>query len=244
MVYVYDGSWDGMLTLIYETSQAGAPEDILRSAGGASPAAGLFDTRVIKTDHELASAVLSALTERIGCGAVRDACLALMSERSGIDCAVWRYAERLWSGKNRSSDLAEPCVSAVFHASRASVREYDKWMGVTRFSDAGGVFYAAIGPECDVLPVLAEHFAKRFHHKWIIHDIKRSRAALHSGGCWTIAEDVPPARLNFSGEEEAVRALWREFFRSITIEERRSAKRQRSFLPKRIWEYLTEQPEE
>lgn len=40
--------------------------------------------------------------------------------------------------------------------------------------------------------------------------------------------------------EKQYQDLWKAFFKALTIEERRNEALQRSNLPKRYWEYLTE----
>lgn len=258
MIYVYDGTWDGMMTLICRTAQEGAPEDIARSSGGRP----LLDFTLVPTDPAMAEGAAAALEARLGGRAIRDAYLALATEGPGIDLAVWGYLARLWAeGRRAGGDLADERVGRVFHAARAAARELDHWLGWTRFQDRGAAYYSAIEPACDLLPLLAEHFAQRFPHRWVLHDTRRGKAALHGEGQWMILEDIPPEGASYrppsgascrppaelpapTAEEGEFQELWREFFRSVAIPERPNPRCQRNFLPKRAWRCLVEDPGE
>ena len=119
------------------------------------------------------------------------------------------------------------------------------WMGLVRFQDVGGYYYAAFAPDCDVLPLLADHFCGRLPDRWVLHDVRRGRAVLHEQGRWLMTDAALPAEsLRVTREEAVCQRLWQEFFRSAAVKERRSAKRQMRFLPKRTWAYLIEKPGE
>ena len=247
MIYVYDGTWNGMMALVHRTALEGAPEDILRSSSV------LPDATAIVPDERLAGAVDAALSSRIGRRALRDAQLALMSGTpggeggdGGMDLAVWRYLEQLWRlGRRASRDLADPCIGRVFHAARAVAREYDRWRGLVRFQEAGGFYYAPFEPSSDVLPLLAGHFAKRLPDPWVLHDLRRGRAALHDRGRWIITDALPDGlAARITKEEQAFRELWREFYCSAAIRERANPRCQANFIPLWMRKHLIERPGE
>ena len=244
MIYLYDGSWNGMMTLVHRTAQDEVfPEDILRTSPGRTEKV-LLESTTVPSDADVAEATAAVLERRVGAPRLSDACLALMSEEEGIDLAVWRCLSRLWrEGRQASGDLADACVGAVLRAARRSFREWHRWMGLVRFRDTGGTYYAPFEPECDVLPLLADHFRERLPDRWVLHDVRRRQAALHDGGRWVLTEAAFSSRnLKLTGEEALCQTLWQEFFRSTAVRERRSEKRQRQFLPKRTWTHLIERP--
>ncbi len=246
MIYAYDGTWGGMMTLVYRTARDGAfPDDIVRFSS-TETAGLLLESALVRSEPPVAEAVAAVLDCRVGGRWLSDACLALMAEEEGIDLAVWRYLFRLWrEGRRAAMDLAAPCVGAVLHAARRSSRELHRWMGLVRFRDVGGGYYAAFAPDCDVLPLLADHFCGRLPDRWVLHDVRRGRAVLHEQGRWLMTDAALPAEsLRVTREEAVCQRLWQEFFRSAAVKERRSAKRQMRFLPKRTWGYLIEKPGE
>ena len=243
MIYVYDGTWNGMMTLVHRTARDGAlPDDILRfSPNGANGV--LLESTEVRSDPSLAEATAAVLEERLGRRWMSEASLALMSEEKGIDLAVWHCLFRLWKeGTGAAADLADPCMGAVLHTARRSFRELHRWMGLIRFRDVGGVYYAPFAPDCDVLPLLAGHFRNRLPARWVLHDTRRGRAALHEAGRWFLTDAALPTHLRITREEEVCQALWQEFFRSTAVRERISAKRQSKFLPRKTWAYLIEKP--
>ncbi len=115
-------------------------------------------------------------------------------------------------------------------------------MGFVRFRQVeGGIYYASIGPDHNVIQLLAPHFVERLSdQKWIIHDVKREIAALHNRGKWLLtgftADDIPAD----TPEEKQYKRLWKEFFNTLAIPERINPKLQRRLLPRRYWEHLPE----
>lgn len=245
MICVYDGTWSGMLTLVYRTAHEGFfPDDIVRLSSINRTGVLLGNTEIV-SDPVLAEATNAVLGHRIDGQCLADACLALMSERGGIDLAVWTHLLRLWNRGDRvARDLASECTSAVFHAARYSFREFHRWMGLVRLQDVGRGYYAALAPECDILPLLADHFCRRLPDRWVLHDVRRKRAALHEKGRWILKNTKFSFELIKTSDEELFQTLWQEFFRSTSVKERKDVRRQMRFLPKRTWPYLIERPSE
>ena len=231
-----------MLTLLARTLREGVmPDDIKRQSGEGL----LFDTVEVKPEPALAEKVERAIRRRVGGRNLREAYFALSTEEPEVDFAVWQYLEQLWTnGPRAARDLAHPSVSRVFHAARKAAREFEKWIGVTRFQETGSVFYAAVAPSCDLLVLLAEHFAQRLPDNWFLHDVKRRKGAIHGRGQWMVIGDLPDARLpDVTEQERMYQALWQEFCQSVAIRERANPRCQMNFLPKRLWRYLIESPD-
>ena len=105
MIYVYDGTWNGMMTLVHRTARDGAlPDDILRFSPNGSSGV-LLDSTEVRSDPSLAEATAAVLEERLGRRWMSEASLALMSEEKGIDLAVWRCLSRLWKEARGTSLL-------------------------------------------------------------------------------------------------------------------------------------------
>ncbi len=111
-------------------------------------------------------------------------------------------------------------------------------------------------PDHNVLPFLTAHFRKRLgDQEWMVHDLKRSIAALCREGRVGYARVEAPGWLLrspslrdapdgfYAEEEERFQDLWKGFFRSIAIESRKNLKLQRQFMPKKYQKYLLEKEE-
>ena len=114
-----------------------------------------------------------------------------------------------------------------------------------RFEQRGSMLGTVIHPENQVLPLLREHFCSRLPDEdFLIFDSTHGTALLRQRGsvqylAMTHYEKGP------SQEEQDWQALWKRFFKALTIEERRNEKLQMSHVPKRYWQDLCEmQPDE
>ncbi|MDR1730956.1 MAG: TIGR03915 family putative DNA repair protein [Synergistaceae bacterium] len=245
MTYIYDGTWDGLMCLVYRTAEDGlVPEGIFREKTMEQRV--LFETTRIENDSALAEATAALLKKRVSGPMWADIWFALLSDDSGIDMALWHVLERSWAmGRRAASDLADPCIDAVRRAARRTGGEYDKYLGLTRFRDTGGILYAEVEPDCDLLPLLGRHFAKRLSDRgWVIHDLRRGRAAIYDGSGWYVA-DMELSRTPRNGpDEEVFQELWRGFYRATTTRERLNYKCQRNHMPRKYWKHLTENPGE
>ena len=85
------------------------------------------------------------------------------------------------------------------------------------------------------------HFLNRFREEpFIIHDVGREKAAFASEGSWvmrSLSKDFSPL---YTKDEQQYQELWRGYFRTAAIDQRRNQALQKQFIPMRYWQYLTE----
>jgi probable DNA metabolism protein len=112
------------------------------------------------------------------------------------------------------------------------------------------MYFAPFAPKYDVLPLVIGHFKHRFTDQhWIIYDTSRDYGFFFDGKRVEQISIDNPSFSKDSGKlkegleyenEDQYQELWREYFRSIAIAERKNPTLQRNFMPKRFWKYLTE----
>jgi probable DNA metabolism protein len=250
MIYVYDGTWDGLMCLVYRTARDNCvPEGILRFDDEGSPRQEvLFETISIENDMAVAEATASILKKRVSRQLLSDVWFALLScDRGGdrhVDMALWHTLERVWTlGKKAEADLADEYVHVVRKAALRTGGEYNKYLGVVRFQDVGGIFYAELEPDCDVLALLADHFGARLPDRgWVLHDLRRKKAVVYDTKKWIVTDMNLPHAPSATKEEREIQELWREFYRSTTTAQRLNYKVQRGHMPKKYWKHLIETP--
>ena len=123
--------------------------------------------------------------------------------------------------------------------------EADRILGILRFSviqsPQGEVLYASLAPNCDLIQTIMPHFLNRFREEpFIIHDVGREKAAFASEGSWvmrSLSTDFSPL---YTKDEQQYQELWRGYFRTAAIDQRRNPALQKQFIPTRYWQYLTE----
>ncbi|SLM17371.1 conserved hypothetical protein [uncultured spirochete] len=174
-------------------------------------------------------------------------------------CAILREADSSERGPHGRApapgnlatldNLNDPDILSVATVAARCRNQAQKITGLIRFSElTDGLWYAAISPDCDVLPLIAPHFALRFAPcSFMIHDLQRSIAIVHEPGMvWHIIGGVSlPNSMNVSDlpcteREFLTRENWVRYFSSVAIEARRNPRLQASFMPKKYWAGLPE----
>ena len=241
--YLFDGSFDGFLTSVFEAYRSGLfPERIYASDDyQLDLARAPVD---IATDAGKSARVQAGIARRLGGDAFDNVWTAFLSDDRERHTKIFRFlALGFEAGRKACSQLAEPAVMDVYELARRVSRETNRMVGFLRFSAMeGGVQYAAIAPACNQLPCLAPHFADRMPDTpFVIHDTRRRIAAIYDtkGICYAETGPASPP-MAFSEDESAFRALWRGFYEAIAIKERRNPKLQRSLMPKRYWKDMAE----
>ena len=248
---IYDDTWNGFLTAVFEAFAAKEP-CLLQNArrGGVGS---LLPPKTVHEDDEKAARVLrgidnlphqkpshSAPTEpdRSFSEALYSAWL---SELPGIEDSI---VACLRLGFQRQCDPLPlrqiDCAHRVNTAAKKANWEAHRFIQFVRFIEGGENLYMAnIQPECDVLPLLAEHFHDRYKIlRFIIQDTVRRKAIFSDPTGWVIVEmEDQLLELPKGGEFEK---LWKTYFDTIANPARRNKKLQQKFVPLRFREHLTE----
>ena len=240
IIYLYDGSFEGLLTSIFESYYnhvlpAAIEEDLnIQNA--------LFCEYVkIETDFEKAERVSEAICGKISHKAWRNIYYTYLSDikNKGRICLDYiRAGFKL--GANVDLYLYVDYIAAVLNAESRVRCEAHSYLGFVRFSELeGGIYYSGIEPNCHVLPVIASHFVKRLPGQpWMIHDLKRNLCVVYNGKeCYITSTNSMP-KIRLSENETQWRRLWKKFY--DTIEERHNERCRMSHMPKRLWKHLTE----
>ena len=126
-------------------------------------------------------------------------------------------------------------------------REIHRMHAFVRFlKSKDGVYYSVIEPDFNVLPLIGEHFERRYADQhWIIFDTRRHYGLYYNlTATMPITGDDPILTLamgDASDEKESLyQRLWINYFRSVNIPARNNIKLHLRQLPKRYWKYLTE----
>ena len=99
---------------------------------------------------------------------------------------------------------------------------------------------AEFEPKNDILSLIVPHFVKRFPTiNFVIADVKRGTAAMHVDGKVEFVE-LKELDYTISEREQFFEEAWKDFYKAIAIDERKSEKLMISNMPKRYWRYLVE----
>lgn len=238
--YIYDGSFEGFLTVIYACYYEKIPEAI--EAESSYNINMLYQDKFIETDIIKSDKVYKAILEKISEDTLVHVYRAFLSEVKDIELKLFRYIQLGFKMGSKVNDfLSNEYVSEVQKYAGRVAFEVHRFLGLVRFQEFKGILYAAIEPTYNILELLGNHFKARLsNEKWIIHDVKRKIGMVYDNG-ELILRDLEFEKLESNEQEELFyQNLWRAFYKSIAIEERTNKRAQMQHMPKKYWSNLTE----
>ncbi|MGG6313897.1 TIGR03915 family putative DNA repair protein [Paenibacillus macerans] len=243
--YAYDGSFDGLLSCVFESYAR--KEELVDVRSDADPQYGLFLTRWVDTSPDKASRVYAAIGRKISPAAQELVRRGFLTCDPQKDLLIYRFLRLGFRhGRTVMDMLTDDTVHRLHKAVRHLNTESHAFMGFVRFSVYGEALVSVIEPKNRVLPILAPHFCDRYRQEaFIIYDQTHGQALIHKpeekGKGRAEIVDVDELSLPEAGEMElAYRRLWKRFYETVAIRERLNPRAQMSHMPKRYWGQLTE----
>lgn len=246
---VYDGTFEGLLTAVFEIYERKLyPVKLLKGEWRNSA---LFEEVIpIVTDEARASRVLKGLRKKLSAAGVQRLYISHIAEIDGEDCNVLGFIRHVFdSDQNIEEDYGNRYVMRLSEILKMVRREKHRMEAFIRFQKLNdGIFYAAIEPDFNVLPLLIKHFKSRYaDQKWMIYDIKRNYGLyydLHDTQFIEMNFDELNKSVNviaaYSEDEGIYQNLWKNYFNSVNIVSRKNTRLHVRHIPKRYWRHLTE----
>jgi len=244
LVYVFDGSFDGLWSCVYDSYTKKENPDSIYTDDNLQYS---FEQRI----HMVKSNSTNSLRVQHGfektCGQqstniVRQCFLSFEHERMTwlfrYICLGFKF------GSYINGMLANPNVVPVEKMRLHIGNEVHRFHQFVRFSQMeNGAYYARINPLNNVVPLIMPHFADRYNDQpFLIYDSGHNIAGVYNLSEWYLVETESLQLPKESENEYEWKALWKQFYSSITIQERRNEKLRRSFCPKRYWADMLEMP--
>lgn len=246
MVYIYDGSFIGFLSAVHAVYNDGTSH--MEAIVPEEERGGLFSKeKAVPTESEKAWTVAAAFEQKCGRAAAQWLYRAFLAEEPRREEVLFTYLrEGFKAGADIYRRRMEPWVWTVFSWAKKTGREAGTFLGLVRFKELeSGLLYGEISPTHDILPLLGQHFKKRFpQQEWAICDTRRRHALYCREGKLLLADLAGTVELVYSVDEKELQALWRTYYRHMAIPERFHPLLRRSFMPEKYWTYLTEMEEE
>jgi probable DNA metabolism protein len=240
--YLYDGSFEGLLTCIYEAYYRHEQPSHIYSSKYIQ--LNLLDTNIrISTDPEKASKVYDSIAKKISYQCLKNVYHAYLSELNDIEVNILNYIRFGFKiGKDVDLYLSDDRVLAVHNAVKKVTRESHLMVGLLRFKHLeNNIYYAQYKPDHNITALISGHFVDRFaDQSWVIHDVKRNYAAVYdTKSCiFTDISDEEVAITTNTGDD--YEKLWKNYFNNICIKERINPRLQKQYMPSRYWNFLTE----
>ena len=238
VVYLYDSSFEGFLCCVFDSY---FHKEFPIAFCSDEECVSLYPVRVVITRQDHSQRVYASL-ERLSKTALRVLRRAWLTCMEDKELHLYTFACKvLREGGGFMGDLSDPVYYPLHKALRHMSGELEKLRGFVRFSDYHGVLGAVIEPKNRVLPLLRHHFCERYANEtFFIFDRTNREVLFHAQGRACI---VPMEHLELAAPDETeiqYRRLWKTFFETVAIKERRNPRCQNTFLPKRYRGVMTE----
>ena len=240
MTLVYDGTFEGFLSLVYEVYyKKFQVEKILREF----PATLILDDIItIEYDEKKSLKVLESLKLKFTKKNFSVILNVFMCDSKEFELNLLHFIIAGFKNQKQLENINLPFVQNLQNLQKELFRHNHKMTGFTRFIELDdGLLYAKIDSKFNVVYFLGQHFLKRFNNqRYIIHDLKRQIAFIKENsfvGVQNVAEfETPKVSVN----EEKFSKLWQTFFASVSIESRKNKKLQRQMVPLLYRTYMNE----
>lgn len=245
MIYLYDGSLDSLLTLIFFLFQERIePFDIQEEHYQPN----LLE-QVLYPNLDVSETIVLQVERQFGKRVFQTVMLLYLSNHPHKECLMYYF---LFYSRKYSNKVFQmypvKILNVCFQVTKQVLHERHRWTGFLRFKElADHTLYATFSPDHNVLYLLAYHFKQRFaNEQWIIHDVKRDLLCIYDKKefYFVRGEEFHFKTIHYSFEESKIEELWKEFYQTIGIESRKNERCRMNFMPKKYWKYIIEVSEE
>ena len=251
VILQYDKTFDGFLSLIFEAFKNKISPARIEDFGFQEPM--LWAEKIsISTRSENANRVWNALKNKLterGYNAVYRIQLSGMPD---AEMVLFRFLQKVFASPvNIEENYADADVLMIKKMDKQVCQEAQRMSQFIRFQKtADGIYYASVDPQFNVIPLIIKHFETRYaDQQWIIYDSKRCYGFYYNLEETVLikltSDKVNPlnGKVNndiLAEEELHFQQMWKQYFKSTCIEERKNQRLQMQHMPKRYWKYLTE----
>lgn len=242
LTYLYDETFEGLLTIVFECYKNKIIPYNIRSKYTYNINF-LENSQEIETSLEKATRVYNGIINLASYHTLYICFTAFLNSASDKEINIFKYIIHALDVSDKvNSMLTIPYILYVQKLSKNTLFEAHRLKGLLRFiCIENNIYYASIHSDNLILELLAKHFIKRLPtEKFIIHDKKRNLALLYNSNTYTIINSERLKLPSLSEEELHYQNLWKTFFNTITIKERKNPRLQMQFMPKKYWVDLVE----
>ena len=246
----YDGTYEGLLSAIFEGFRSKLT--IRRIVPEQDYQTGFFDEPLhVATRPEWADRVRRGVERKTGRGGPKLLYRCFLSEQPDVELLILHFVQRAMAESTSVlEDYRDARILKLHQLDKKMGREIHRMHAFVRFQRTRDDIYTAlIEPDFNVLPLIGDHFEKRYPAMdWLIYDTRRHYGLFHesSGSRFVTFPERDHLSLRqlkkelLEHEEVDYQSLWRTYFHSVNIPERNNEKLHLQHVPRRYWKYLTE----
>lgn len=237
---IYDGTINGFLSCVYYCYYQKVNPKLITSNNQIQLG---FDTFI-----------KNIATEKIKAEKVKKSIIKHGESFFNIDCAfsynnefkdiiILNYLKLLFKFKAAIKNmLNNEDVIAFNNACNKVMFESHKMKGFLRFNETvDGIYYAKIEPDNNIVKFIMPHFIARYNNqKFLIHDIRRNIIGIYDTVKSVVFQNNSKLNIYLSEDEEYIQRLFKNYYKTITITERKNKKLMLGFMAKRYHKHLIE----
>ncbi len=250
-IYIYDKTFEGFLTLIFEIYQKKIEPACIEGKEFLQQKI-FFNLQEVITDDAKAERVWNSLKKKMSSFGYNSLYYVFLSGLEGMEMLLYHYIKKVFACKlPLEYNYSDEHVIELEKIKKKVLREAQRMLMFVRFQETSdGLYYCGLEPKYDVLSMVTNHFTDRFaDQKWVIYDLHRKYGFyydLHETFHVTFDDTaivgksiwLPPEVIH--EQEQLFQNLWKEYFHALTIKERINPRLQMQHMPKRFWKYLPE----
>lgn len=240
---IYDGTFEGLLTAIFYAYPL--KDEVSISKEGCYTPTLISSPEHITTEEDKFNRVYKSIKNKLSYDTLSNVYLLYLSEVPEVENLILKYLKLCFKfGDNINLAKNNDIIILTDKYVRRVTYEAHRFTGFVRFKEvAPMIFYSSIEPDHNILPLLSSHFRNRFSDQYfIIHDQKRNLALIYNKSeIWI--RDFTEEDLNFNGsvaKNDEFESLWKTFFNSTNIKERKNSRLQKRNVPIRYWNNMLE----
>ncbi|MDV7697559.1 TIGR03915 family putative DNA repair protein [Chryseobacterium soli] len=246
---LYDGSFDGLLTSVFEVFEYRYKDVEIFSKEKFYQENIFAEIHEVITQSDKAERVFNKLEQNIGRSGIHQLLKVFLSEDPLLEQLILSAIKQSIQHptENILQNYADDDILAISKICKSVDRERHRMTAFVRFEKMqDDVFFAKIDPDFNVLPLIRKHFKDRYQdQKWMIYDLRRNYGILYDLETCDFFYPEEKLDLNqyqqqFHEEENQYQKLWQRYFTKTNIVERKNLKLHIQHVPRRYWKYLTE----
>ncbi len=247
MKLTYDGTYEGLLSAIFEAFRLKLEPTGIEPEDEFVP--DLFGQHVhVATNPAWAERVRKGIIGKTSKAGERLLFHCFLSEQKDVEMLIFHFVKMAMSSATSvEQNYFDTKILELHQINKKIGREVHRMHAFVRFAETrDGLYVSLIEPDFNVMPLIGKHFIDRYPAQpWLIYDTRR-----HYGLFWDLKKaeyvtfsEQEHKRLTediITDAETDYQALWKSYFKSVDIVERRNLKLHLQHVPKRYWKYLVE----